>query len=79
MEYEQHLLKLISKRNKREASFRNIIKDNNDLYQELKKIKQQNLELKTRVETLDTKLFNLEEMTKVSFEQGSMVVDDNYF
>lgn len=79
MDYEQHLLKLIRERNKREEGFSDIIKDNNNLYQELKKLKQQNLELQTKVETLDTKLFNLEEMTKVSFEKGSTVVNDNYF
>ncbi len=79
MDYEQHILKLIKERNKREEGFRNIIKDNNTLYQEVKKLKQQNIELQTKVESLDTKLFNLEEMTKVSFEKGSTVVNDNYF
>ena len=79
MDFEQHLQKLIAERNKREGNFRNIIKDNNTLYQELKKLKQQNLELQTKVESLDTQLFNLEEMTKVSFEKGSTEVNDNYF
>ena len=79
MDFEQHLQKLIAERNKREGNFRNIIKDNNTLYQELKKLKQQNLELQTKVESLDTKLFNLEEMTKVSFDKGTTVVNDNYF
>jgi len=79
MDYNQHLLKLIKKRNDRELMFKDIIKDYNDIYKHTKHLEQENATLQKKNELLTSKIHSLEEMTKITIHKTDIIINDDYF
>ena len=79
MDYKQHLLQLIKKRNDRELMFRDIINDYNDIYKRTKLLEKEKSILQKSNDQLTSKIHTLEEMTKITIHKTDIVINDYYF
>ena len=79
MDYRQHLLNLINKRNEKELAFKVVIDSHNQLWKKNQQLILENKHTKSELEQVKERLIKLEELYKTNINVSNLIIKDNYF